>query len=256
MHWHLWLDAAHAGPENMARDEALLDLAAAERIGVLRLYRWAPATLSFGAHEPALRRYDADRIAALGLAVVRRPTGGRAVWHADELTYAVAAPTDTFGTLAETYHAIHTVIADGLRALGAAVTLARKPVDPPALEDGACFAAPVGGEIVARGRKVTGSAQLRRGDAFLQHGSILLAGTQATVNDVTRGAPPRGADVSLAELLGRRIEADEVAEAVARAARDGWVGTWDATGDLAERATALAERHVPGFRTDEWTWRR
>ena len=240
----------------MARDEALLDLAAADGIGILRLYRWAPATLSFGAHEPALRRYDRDRIDALTLPVVRRPTGGRAVWHADELTYAVAAPNTTFGTLAETYHAIHTVIAGALRALGAPVSLARKPTDPPTLGDGACFAVPVGGEIVARGRKVVGSAQLRRGDAFLQHGSILLSGSQATVNDVTRGAAPDGADITLGALLDRPVGAREVADAVAGSARDGWLGTWEAPSHIPERAAELAERHVGRFRTEEWTWRR
>lgn len=256
MHWHLWLDSAHTGPENMARDEALLELAASDGLRTLRLYRWAPATLSFGAHEPALRRYDRDRIEALGLPVVRRPTGGRAVWHADELTYAVAAPTDTFGTLAETYHAIHTVIADALRGLGASVSLARKPVAPAALEDGACFASPAGGEVIARGRKVVGSAQLRRGGSFLQHGSILLSGSQATVNDVTRGAPPHGADISLDALLGRTVGAEEVAEQLARAARDGWIGPWEDAGPTADRAVALAERHLARFRSDDWTWRR
>lgn len=256
MHWHLWSDAARTGPENMAVDEALLDLAGSERIGVLRLYRWAPATLSFGAHEPALRRYDRDRIEVLGLPVVRRPTGGRAVWHADEVTYAVAAPADTFGSLAETYHAIHSAIADALRALGAPVSLARKPAEPPALDDGACFASPVGGEIVAQRRKVVGSAQLRRGDTFLQHGSILLSGSQATVNDVTRGAPPDGADVALTKVLGHAVDVSTVNHALARAARDAWPGDWSDIGSLAQRTAALAERHLDRFRSDDWTWRR
>jgi lipoate-protein ligase A len=76
----------------MAVDQALLERAG--RLGErrLRLYRWHPHCLSFGRHEQALRRYDRDRIVASGLDVVRRPTGGRAVWHAGELTYAVAMP--------------------------------------------------------------------------------------------------------------------------------------------------------------------
>lgn len=256
MYWHLWLDAARPGPLNMAVDEALLDLVTTERVGVLRLYRWDPWTLSFGAHEPALRRYDRARIEALRLPVVRRPTGGRAVWHADEVTYAIAAPTDTFGSLTETYHAIHTAIADALRALGAPVSLARRPAAPPALEEGACFASPVGGEIVARHRKVVGSAQLRRGDAFLQHGSILLSGSQAPVNDVTRGAPPDGVDITLGELLGHPVEATAVTVALAEAARNAWPGNWEEIDRLAPRAMALAEPLLPRFRSEEWTWRR
>ncbi|MFN2326957.1 MAG: biotin/lipoate A/B protein ligase family protein, partial [Gemmatimonadales bacterium] len=92
----LWRDETpRPGWANMAIDRALLDLAAGEGAVVMRLYRWHPHCLSFGRHEPALRRYDRERIAALGLDTVRRPTGGRAVWHARELTYAVAAPEAT-----------------------------------------------------------------------------------------------------------------------------------------------------------------
>src|SRR5690606_19846924 len=88
--WHLLREPdGRPGWRQMAADRALLDLAVREGVVVLRLYRWDPFCLSFGAHEPAARRYDRDRIAALGLDTVRRPTGGRAVWHARELTYAV-----------------------------------------------------------------------------------------------------------------------------------------------------------------------
>ncbi|MFI5234776.1 MAG: biotin/lipoate A/B protein ligase family protein [Gemmatimonadales bacterium] len=256
MTWHLWLDSAHPGAVNMARDEALLELAESEGAALLRFYQWEPGALSFGAHEPALKRYDRDRIAAQKLDVVRRPTGGRAVWHRAELTYAVAAPIATFGSLPETYLAIHTALADGLRALGASVSLAKKPIAPAALEDGACFAAPVGGEIVARGKKVVGSAQLRRGGAFLQHGSILLGGSQEIVNDVTRGAPPIGADISLAALLKHPAGLDQVTAAMARATQDAWPGEWRDGGGLIGRAIAHSAAHLERYRSAEWTWRR
>ena len=105
----------------MARDQALLDLAERSGGAFLRLYRWEPFCLSFGRHEPALRRYDRNRIRDLGLSCVRRPTGGRAVWHARELTYAVAAPLDAFGGLREAYHAIHQTIARALSSFGVPV---------------------------------------------------------------------------------------------------------------------------------------
>src|SRR6266545_6012321 len=88
--WYLWLDTPRPGFLNMAIDETLLRLAEVDRSGFLRLYAWTPACLSFGRHEPALRRYCRDRIEARGIDVVRRPTGGRAVWHDIELTYSVA----------------------------------------------------------------------------------------------------------------------------------------------------------------------
>src|SRR5262249_9925627 len=107
----------------MAVDSALLE--AAERgQRALRLYRWGPPALSFGRNEPALKRYDRAAIESRGLSTVRRPTGGRAVWHDREVTYAVAAPVETFGSLRATYQEIHALLADALRGLGAPVTLA------------------------------------------------------------------------------------------------------------------------------------
>src|SRR5512147_348802 len=120
----LWIDATpRPGWLNMAIDRALLERAQAGEQW-LRLYAWSPACLSFGRHEPAARRYDRERIAALGLDVVRRPTGGRAVWHAGELTYALAAPAAAMGALREAYAEIHRVIRNAVRALGAAAELA------------------------------------------------------------------------------------------------------------------------------------
>src|ERR671914_1485004 len=109
-HWSLCFDlAGRAGWQNMAIDQAMLERAAAGEHW-LRLYRWAPHCLSFGRHEPAKRRYDRPKIGELGLDVVRRPTGGRAVWHAEELTYALAAPTAWFASLRSAYHTIHDVL--------------------------------------------------------------------------------------------------------------------------------------------------
>ena len=170
--------ASRSGAENMALDQALLD--EAERTGrtFLRLYRFDPPCISFGRNEPARERYDPDAIARRGIDVVRRPTGGRAVWHQHEVTYAVAAPVTAFGTLREAYRAIHARLVAALRFLGADVTLAPHRPRPPstALDRvNSCFAAPVGGEVLIAGRKVIGSAQVRQGGALLQHGSILLA---------------------------------------------------------------------------------
>ena len=151
------------------------------------MYAWEP-DLSFGRHEPAGRRYDADRVAALGLATVRRPTGGRAVWHAGELTYAVAAPADELGALRQAYRDIHLVLRDAVRSLGVPAELA--PLSRAASVDtGACFASPAGGEVLVAGGKVVGSAQLRRGAALLQHGASCSRMTRPW----SRGDPRPGA---------------------------------------------------------------
>lgn len=248
MHWHLIIDPAGcSGHQNMAIDEALLRQARAD-LAFLRFYRWDPPCLSFGRNEPALTRYDREKVTALGLDTVRRPTGGRAVWHATEVTYAVAGPAVLFGSLPEAYRAIHQVIAQGLRGLGAPVALASAA---PALtpDAGACFASPAGGEVVARGRKLVGSAQVREGDAFLQHGSILLVDAQNVVAQVTRGEPPRSQATSLADVLGRDVTFAEVSEAIAAAARLAWVGTWDGA-----NAPAVPEQNR--YADPGWTWRR
>ena len=237
----------------MAIDQAMLDLA--ERgTACLRLYRWHPFCLSFGRNEPALRRYDRDRIEARGLDAVRRPTGGRAVWHAAELTYAVACPAVRFGQLPAAYRAIHGMLAAALETLGATPALAAAPARAAPLDAGSCFASSAGGEVMVAGRKVIGSAQLRQGEALLQHGSLLLEGNQAVVASVTRGTPPAGREAPLAELLAREVGFEDTAAAIAEAAR-AWPGTWTPMDDPAPTLAAAA-RHEERFRSPAWTWRR
>lgn len=254
MRWFLIVEpAGRSGWDNMWIDDALLHRAGAEGIAFLRLYRWAPGCLSFGRNEPATVRYDREAIAARGLATVRRPTGGRAVWHDDEVTYAVAAPIAAFGTLAETYETIHATIADALRSLGAPVTLARRVPRgaAPRPGAGACFASPAGGEVLASDRKLVGSAQVREGGAFLQHGSILLDDGQDLVASLTRGSAPRPEATSLTAILGRSVPFAEVADAFARAARAAWPGAWSTS---VPPSPPTPDRNR--FADDAWTWRR
>jgi lipoate-protein ligase A len=247
----LWADPTpRAGWLNMAVDAVLLRRAeSGERW--LRLYAWEPC-LSFGRHEPAGRRYDAERIAGRRLCVVRRPTGGRAVWHASELTYAVAAPADGMGALRDAYLAIHRVLRDALRSLGAPAELA--PSAPAmSVAAGACFAAAAGGEVLIGGRKVVGSAQLRRGGALLQHGSLLLDGSQDVVAAVSRGTPAPDGSCPLSLALGRAIGWAEVSRAVIAEAGRAWqvqpCATEDA-GAILHEAGATGDQ----FRSDAWTW--
>ena len=177
----------------MAVDARLLDEADRSGAAFLRLYRFDPPCWSLGRNEPLTEHGE--------IATVRRPTGGRAVWHEHEVTYAVAAPLAAFGRLRDAYRAIHERLAAALRSLGADVTLAEdRPTVPLRDRPTACFAATVGGEVLAAGRKVIGSAQVRRGAAFLQHGSILLDGLQ--------------------QVLGRPVTFEEVTAAIVAAWAD------------------------------------
>ncbi|MCU0621259.1 MAG: hypothetical protein MUC69_07145 [Gemmatimonadales bacterium] len=251
----LWLDLTpRPGWQQMALDSGLLAQAASRGTTVLRLYRWDPPCLSFGRHEPAARLYDRARVAALGLDAVRRPTGGRAVWHADEVTYALTAPAGAFGGLRAAYHDVHAMLAAALTSLGVDAALAPAPARAARPADGACFAVPAGGEVTVGGRKLVGSAQRREGSALLQHGSILLGGSQALVADVSVGAPVMVRATSLAEALGRRPEPVEVALAVGAAAerwRPGWQRLEEAPG-----LEALAAPFAARYRDAAWTWAR
>lgn len=253
--WLLLLDPPADGPANMALDEALLE--AADRTGrrALRLYRWDPPTLSFGRNEPAARRYDRAAIAARGIAIVRRPTGGRAVWHHREVTYALAAPAATFGSLQQTYREIHAMLAAALQRLGAPVLLAAPRAMAP-LGAGACFAAPAGGEVVTpRGGKVVGSAQVRAGAAFLQHGSIILEDDQPLVASLSLGGAAPSQAEGLSGLLGAAATWERVAGAIAAEARSRWrldnaETSWPSS--LRDVARQLETR----YRGENWTWRR
>lgn len=252
-----WIDPGpRPGFENMALDQALLELAEATGATRWRLYRWDPWCLSFGRHEPAARRYDRARIEALGIHCVRRPTGGRAVWHARELTYSVAGPLLRGETLAATYRRIHETLAAAVRSLGGAALLAPARAAP-GLSNGACFSAAVGGEVVVDARKVIGSAQYRGARGFLQHGSLLLEDDQSVVRSLQlEGDPGPAQETTLSEVAGRTIGFGEAADAVATAlAAAGRVAPMKPEEGLAE-VDRRARLHFATYRSAAWTWQR
>lgn len=192
----------------MAVDQALLESVAAGATPTLRFYQWRQPCLSLGRNQPA-RGFSGDTAAQLGAELVRRPTGGLAVYHDRELTYSVTTRLSWLGGARATYHAIHGALAAGLRDLGiAAQTAPRKPsgtgvgaghraLDP------TCFAAVTPGEVSVAGRKLVGSAQRCERRALLQHGSLLLEPGQDAVAHIAFGAQARPAGdraISLAEL--------------------------------------------------------
>ena len=175
MHWDLLEDPARPGAENMARDLALAEAAGSGlRPPVLRLYGWDPPAVSIGRNQRPAAACDPDACAAEGWDVVRRPTGGRAVLHGrDEVTYAVALPLALAPEgVTAAYAWIGQALAAAYRRLGVPVDVAEgRRLDQ---RTGACFDAPAAHELVCRGRKVAGSAQVRRDGYLLQHGSLPL----------------------------------------------------------------------------------
>jgi len=176
--WRYLPYAVYSGAENMAVDEALL-LTMAHTLNpqpVLRFYGWSPATLSLGYAQSYHKEVDEEACLAEGIDIIRRPTGGRAVLHQYELTYSVIAPEHdphVSGTIIESYLRISQAILKGLKVLGVpAEMVACSGLNK--ASSSACFDAPSWYELVVHGRKLVGSAQVRKEGVVLQHGSILL----------------------------------------------------------------------------------
>lgn len=206
--------AAASGAWNMAVDEALLD--DPEGGWTLRLYRWERPTISLGYAQPYARGVDTAVARRLGIPVVRRPTGGRAVLHADEITYALTGPVDRSplsGSVSHSYRCIAAGLQAGLRRLGADLQIERSGPTPRPESKGPCFSARTRYELSARGRKVVGSAQRRRDGRLLQHGAVLLGHPDGRLW-AALGAGHRQAAASsagLVEVLGRRPAARALA---------------------------------------------
>ncbi len=166
------------GRYNMAVDEAIQNACRRGEVKpTLRFYQWKPACLSLGRFQDVAREVNPQGLASLGADLVRRPTGGKAVFHDDELTYSIVIPEDEIpGTILETYQELSRALVAGIRSLGIPAQLAALEhgvtARDPRFRQAACFSAPSWYEIVASGKKITGSAQVRRGGIILQHGSI------------------------------------------------------------------------------------
>ncbi len=169
------------GPENMALDEALLDAVAAEpSAAVVRAYTWSVPTLSLGYFQPiALAEADPRW---RGIPLVRRPTGGGALWHDREVTYAVVIPSNhpLARRSADLYRAVHAVLAQLLTDFGVEARRRGDSARPPGSEPFLCFAGQDAEDVVAGTAKLVGSAQRRRAGAVLQHGSVLLGESSRT----------------------------------------------------------------------------
>ncbi len=173
------IDAAASGAENMYRDRLLLEQAesSADLVTVVRLYGWSRPTVSLGRHQDPAQAIDLHYCKRNEIEWVRRPTGGRAVLHDEDLTYAVVSNDPhlfPLGSISATYRLVSEILARGLGALGGTVSLQRR--GGRAVHKGVtinpCFATASRHELLFQGRKLVGSAQRRLKRSFLQHGSI------------------------------------------------------------------------------------
>ena len=165
--------------ENMAIDEAVFRINQCRDVPpTLRLYGWSSPTVSLGYFQNIEKEVDVGTCRRHGVTIVRRPTGGKAVLHDGDLTYAVVAteknplfPVDLLGT----YRVISQCLAHGLAKIGVKAEMAGDSrISQNDSLASSCFSSPSMYELLVKNRKICGSAQVRSRGVFLQHGSILM----------------------------------------------------------------------------------
>jgi lipoyl(octanoyl) transferase len=258
MRFRLIVHPRMEGRLDMAIDEAIAEaVGAGTSCAVVRLYGFAPPTLSLGRFQKIKSSYSPEQLARDGVTLVRRPTGGHAVLHDSELTYAVALPKGEVGPLfggarkRDVYLFIARILIAGLANLGIAGAVSSSQKGD--LHNPDCFGSTGEYEISGKGgRKLIGSAQMTTRHAILQHGSIPMAnpgnrvGRYLMAGETMETLPPS----CLNEELGREIGFDEVQKAFARAFRSRLL-TEDSELLPSERERAgeiLAEKYA----SDEW----
>ena len=238
------------GAHNMAVDEALLEaLLAGETPPTLRVYGWRPPAVSVGRFQRVDASLDLEACRRLGVDVVRRPTGGRAILHtADEVTFSVVVSAARIGAtgVMDAYRALAAGIIAALRSLGLDPRLVERgaPVGPAPAPDPACFAVKARCDLVVGSAKVVGSAQVQRRGVVLQQNSLPLRLRPADWEPIFRRAarPPEAA--GLRDVAGRPIGCGEVAAAL----RDGFAAAFGirfADAPLAERELSRARDLAP-----------
>lgn len=268
--WRLIVTPGGNGAWNMALDQAILEQVGAENSPpTLRFFAWNPACLSLGQAQRASDA-DLDRLRERGWTIVRRPTGGRAILHTDELTYSVSFPLGhpvVAGDIVTSYRRISGALLAGLETLGLAAQADKRAERVAENAKGpVCFEVPSDYEITANGGKLIGSAQVRKFDGVLQHGSLPLHGDLGRICDALAFPDEAARDTArvrvlqrattLERVLGRVVAFEEAAQAV----RDAFARTFgvdirpaeEPTPAELERAAALVDEV---YGADAWTFR-
>ena len=211
--WRLLITPPADGATNMAIDEAILQaLADGRSLPTLRFYQWNPPCLSLG-YNQHYTEVDEDACARLGYTWVRRPTGGRAILHTDELTYSVTAPADepiVAGSLLESYNHIAGALLAAVQDLGLPVEIKEDRVESNGTPNPVCFEVPSTYEITVNGKKLIGSAQARKRHGVLQHGTLPLHGDLTRITQVLVFADEAARDEAAQKLLARATTVESV----------------------------------------------
>lgn len=266
--WRLIVDSPMMGAYNMAVDEAImLAVSDGKALPTLRLYDWSPLCLSLG-YGQRLRDADTIRIDTAGWQIVRRPTGGKAILHGNELTYSVSIPKDhelAQGDVVESYRRISQALMQALTYLGLSPASEMQAKGNQGLGP-VCFEVPSHYEITSGGKKLIGSAQVRRKDGILQHGTLPLSGDIALICDALAYSDEAVRDeakelvreraTTLETVLGEGIAWEIAAETVVKGFADTFDLHFEETGLSSEEITTAHELVQQRYANAEWTNKR
>jgi lipoate-protein ligase A len=189
-------DTHHCATFNMAADMFLMLLCEQTGNAVLRLYGWDPACITLGYMQKAEQVLLQDNVKEHNIEWIKRPTGGRAIFHCEDITYSFVFPTilpELGKTVSQTYAIISSCIMHGLQEAGIPCYTHNSIIE---LQESKreiklpCFLAPNRDEIMVAGKKLVGSAQKRTENAVLQHGSLPLTSAYRKLPDFLQVSEP------------------------------------------------------------------
>jgi len=213
MTWKFLNTGFHSGSFNMEFDEALAhQFNNCSAIPILRVYGWSPPAISLGFNQN-IQDFDSSKLTQAGIDIVRRPTGGRAILHAHELTYSVVIRIGEIGPRT-IYHFINEGLLRGLEFMGIEAQLSEKSADFRKLYQDKtsipCFSSSAKSEIQFDGRKLVGSAQRRYGTMILQHGSLLLGPQHRKITDFLAPHVEDSREILEGDLNARTTDAETI----------------------------------------------
>jgi len=282
MEWRLIKDNYHTGFMNMAIDEAIM---IAHREGLvpptIRFYQWSPPAVSLGYFQDLKKEIDVDVCKNLGIDIVRRPTGGKAVLHDKELTYSFIIKENhplVNHSILETYKKISGGMIRGLSYLGIIAELVPlreklKGAPLPKREESKihhsdfksiCFSVPSQYEVQVEGKKIVGSAQVRKKEIVLQHGSLLIELEKDKLFSVfnfpsaqiRERLKTRFKATSLEEILKRKINFSELSEILPRGFEEEF-GVKLTEGKITEQEEKISKELFENkYSTYEWNYER
>ncbi|MDP2855352.1 MAG: lipoate--protein ligase family protein [Smithellaceae bacterium] len=269
MTWRLLHYRSNSAFENMAIDEAVFqETIKNKRPPTLRFYGWRRPAVSIGYFQGLKNEINFNRCRLSGVDIVRRITGGKAVYHRDEITYSLTAGNSEKlfpDAISGTYEIISLCLAQGLSLLGIKAHLAEAGSGASGKKPdmtSCCFSVPSGNELLVGGRKVCGSAQMRTHGGFLQHGSLLMTfdPVETTALILTSQATDsteklRRSVTAVNEVIPSPVSAETLCSALQKGFIDE-LGINLSEGPLTPAEKALSSQLVKKYESDAWNWER